>query len=629
MSLSLKSQVRNPALNAFKPVRADQFYNYSLWVLQSTMSESSNFPNENLDPFKGTFIEGFSPRSLALFSVLILLLVVSGTFVQKLFTPPAKPSAKKPAKTSLGRGVRKLLGGGTVASKKSKKTGDEEEQKGNGSKDTKDTKEDEDSFPTLPDVRPPYAGLVNLGQTCFLNTIMQSLYFVPLVRKFVLDNREVPALVYGRDGNLVVSEQNMNGLVHHCFRNAFYEMQEAGSAISEIAGALKSSDTSNVDVGEIDIDGVDLPKKTAKKKPTKAKDLFDLEDDFGLEEQSSVDIRRLVDALGIDHYEPCDLHESMTQQYDRMCNAWGAASDMTRRFKMIYEGKLNRHIACTKVDYSADKEETFFSIPLQVKGFGTLQQSLRAFLTEELLQGGNQYSAGVHGKQDAMATYSFVTLPPILTFNLRRFSYNTETGRRSKIVSKFEFPEILDMSDYVPDLDDDGESSKLVYELYLVVIHEMRITRATKAKYGGSGGHYYCFAQDPSDSDSFWIEFNDRSVNFVNSWDAVQDSFGGDAGIERPAYMLSYARRDQIKHLFRDQKSGSVQSTTSLLLSQPRYPVPRAFLEEREKFIVYFQALDRIRQEELEKQRKERKEKEKKKTSGKGDDGDREKVKDL
>ncbi len=119
----------------------------------------------------------------------------------------------------------------------------------------------------------------------------------------------------------------------------------------------------------------------------------------------------------------------------------------------------------------------------------------------ELLTGNNQYRAEVHGLQDARKGTRFVSLPPVLQLQLKRFEYDPERDTMIKINDRFEFPEILDLTQFLSEaaaekVDPNETAAEQkgcaaastehpapVYSLHSVLVHSGNV----------HGGHYYAY----------------------------------------------------------------------------------------------------------------------------------------
>lgn len=74
-------------------------------------------------------------------------------------------------------------------------------------------------------------------------------------------------------------------------------------------------------------------------------------------------------------------------------------------------------------------------IQLNVKGCKDLESSFQAYISEEVLQGDNKYSAADHGLQDAKKGVLFDSFPPVLHLQLKRFEYDMVTDNMVKVIS--------------------------------------------------------------------------------------------------------------------------------------------------------------------------------------------------
>ncbi|CAL1157407.1 unnamed protein product [Cladocopium goreaui] len=223
--------------------------------------------------------------------------------------------------------------------------------------------------------------------------------------------------------------------------------------------------------------------------------------------------------------------------------------------KRLFEGEFENYIECVDVDYRSQRNETFYDLQLNVKDesgaeITSLEDSLKDFVREEILEGDNAYDAESHGKQRARKGIRFKRFPPVLYIQLKRFMFDIEKMDMNKLNSKMEFPLILDLEAF------SKGSGK--YMLHTVIVHSG----------GVSSGHYYTFVRLPQEGEgkSQWIKFDDEVVTFCSEQAAVEDNYGGeDLSIvnyfEQPqallcenwpcgqrihnAYMLSYVRIDE------------------------------------------------------------------------------------
>ncbi|GAB1603571.1 ubiquitin carboxyl-terminal hydrolase 40-like [Argonauta hians] len=137
----------------------------------------------------------------------------------------------------------------------------------------------------------------------------------------------------------------------------------------------------------------------------------------------------------------------------------------------LYHGQVVNQIICSECGNVSERQEDFVDIPLTVsKDSSSLEQALSLSYCEmETMDGNNKYYCSpcqslVVAKKGAKLR----SLPPIMSFSLLRFSYDFVKMQRFKETGKFTFPKLIDMSVFVdsPSPDDHSE-----YELFSLVIH--------------------------------------------------------------------------------------------------------------------------------------------------------------
>jgi hypothetical protein len=226
-------------------------------------------------------------------------------------------------------------------------------------------------------------------------------------------------------------------------------------------------------------------------------------------------------------------------------------SPMDGSIKRLFEGEMENYIECINVDYKSKRNETFYDIQLNIKGeqgkeLHNIEESLRDFTAEETLEGDNAYEAEGHGKQRAKKGIRFLTFPPVLNLQLKRFHFDLEKMEMVKLNTRFEFPRKLDLTAFAPNAG--------TYILYAVVVHSGDV----------NSGHYYAHIRP--NLEQGWFKFDDDSVTPCSEYAAVEDNYGGSdlnvwnyferspanlRGAQAPtrariqnAYMLVYIRED-------------------------------------------------------------------------------------
>ena len=344
-----------------------------------------------------------------------------------------------------------------------------------------------------------YLGLENQGATCYLNGLLQSLYHIGHLKEIIYS----------------VSEDDPSVLT--ALQTVFFDLEK-----NPRNAAAASSEP--------------------------------LTEAFGW---SSVDV-------GVQH----DVQEMNRLLVDRL----ESRLEISRKDKLVknlFCGKIENFITCTDIDFKSVREEDFYDIQLNLVTFdhegrrqqiSSIQEALNAYLAVEVLEGTNAYDAGENrGKQRAEKGVRFVSLPPILTFQLMRFQFDFESLEMAKIFSKFEFTENLEI---------DNQN----FRLYSVLVHAG----------GVNGGHYYAYIKPEQQ----WFKFDDSIVEPVDSWCAVDNNFGGpierecvDYLHETPAearehekqfsaYMLMYVRENMAADVLKAVRLEDVNPNLESVLTE-------------------------------------------------------------
>ncbi|EEF46819.1 ubiquitin carboxyl-terminal hydrolase 18 [Ricinus communis] len=170
-----------------------------------------------------------------------------------------------------------------------------------------------------------------------------------------------------------------------------------------------------------------------------------------------------------------DAHEFMRFAIDTMQSvcldeyggekAVDPAFQETTLIQHIFGGHLQSQVICTKCNKISNQLENMMDLTVEIHGdSGSLEDCLEQFTDREQLHGENMYRCD--GCNDYVKAWKRLTIrraPNILTIALKRF----QSGRFGKLNKRVAFPESLDLSPYTSE----GGDGTDVYRLYAVVVH--------------------------------------------------------------------------------------------------------------------------------------------------------------
>ncbi|XP_051580072.1 ubiquitin carboxyl-terminal hydrolase 8-like [Myxocyprinus asiaticus] len=169
----------------------------------------------------------------------------------------------------------------------------------------------------------------------------------------------------------------------------------------------------------------------------------------------------------------------------------------------LFQGQFKSTVQCMSCQHKSRTFETFMYLTLEMTSSSkcSLQDCLKLFSKEERLTDSNRfYCRHCKTHRDAIKKMQIWKVPPILLVHLKRFKYD---GRwREKLQTLVDFPlDNLDLSQYVI-----GPKHNLKkYNLYAVSNH-----------YGGmDGGHYTAYCKNPLKQR--WYKFDDHEVSDISA----------------------------------------------------------------------------------------------------------------
>ncbi|CAN1340928.1 Ubiquitin carboxyl-terminal hydrolase 16 [Linum perenne] len=145
--------------------------------------------------------------------------------------------------------------------------------------------------------------------------------------------------------------------------------------------------------------------------------------------------------------------------------ATGSIEEETTLIGLTFGGYLKSKIECLKCHYKSERLERMMDLTVEIEGnVGKLEDALRRFTSTEILDGENKYQCSrCKSYEKAKKKLTILKAPNILTIALKRF----QSGKFGKLNKSIRFPEILDLAPYMS-----GTSDKSpIYRLYAVIVH--------------------------------------------------------------------------------------------------------------------------------------------------------------
>ncbi|MBA0855146.1 hypothetical protein Goshw_009800 [Gossypium schwendimanii] len=169
-----------------------------------------------------------------------------------------------------------------------------------------------------------------------------------------------------------------------------------------------------------------------------------------------------------------DAHEFLRYAIDAMQSiclkeaglaSSGCLEEETTLIGLTFGGYLRSKIKCMKCQGKSERHEKMMDLTVEIEGnIGTLEEALRRFTRTEILDGENKYQCSrCKSYEKAKKKLTILEAPNILTIALKRF----QSGKFGKLNKAIRFPEILNLAPYMS-----GTSDKSpIYRLYGVVVH--------------------------------------------------------------------------------------------------------------------------------------------------------------
>jgi ubiquitin C-terminal hydrolase len=256
--------------------------------------------------------------------------------------------------------------------------------------------------------RKEFVGLENMSSTCYLNSILQQFFMIPLLRETILS---------------IGNEEK----VHLEPNTILYQLQL-------LFASLKTYDFKYYD-----------PKYFVLVSKLSFYEQMDAEEYYSL----------LIDKLEDD--------------ISNLYNKGIIKNNYKDLFKYFFGIKFTDELSFIECNHKRFNESFYYNIQLEVKNYSNIYDSLNNYFKIEIMSGDNKINCEeCNIKRVCHKQLKIKNLPNILVISLKRFDYDYRTMRKFKLNNYFEFPFELDLKEY---LIEENQEINTTYELTGITIH--------------------------------------------------------------------------------------------------------------------------------------------------------------
>ncbi|CAI4228945.1 unnamed protein product [Auanema sp. JU1783] len=349
-----------------------------------------------------------------------------------------------------------------------------------------------------------FYGLVNFGNTCYCNSVIQALYFCRPFRERILQYKQ----------SLKKSGHQKENLVT-CLADLFHNIATQKRRVGTIA-----------------------PKRFI----TKLKRENELFDNY-MQQDAHEFLNYLLNTISETLVEERNAENDKSNKNGTLRKGpVSAAIERKEEDKTnpknemtwvqdIFQGTLTNETRCLCCDTVSSKDEDFLDLSVDVEQNASITHCLRVFSETETLKGDQKYFCEIcSSKQEAQKRMRIKRLPQMLALHLKRFKYVDQLSRYTKLSYRVLFPLELRLFN----VSDDASNGDRLYDLVAAVVH----CGATPNR-----GHYITLVK----SSSFWLLFDDDIVDKMDV-SSMEEFFGlSEGGVQKnseSAYILFYQARD-------------------------------------------------------------------------------------
>ncbi|CAH0669344.1 unnamed protein product [Spodoptera exigua] len=342
-----------------------------------------------------------------------------------------------------------------------------------------------------------YFGLVNFGNTCYSNSVLQALYFCRPFREKVLEYK--------------AKNKRTKETLLTCLADLFYSIATQKKKVGSIA-----------------------PKKFIARL-RKEKEEFDNYMQQDAHEFLNFLINHINEIILAERNQSTLKVQKNASGENVTCNGTAPQNAEPTWVHEIFQGTLTSETRCLNCETVSSKDEHFFDLQVDVGQNTSITHCLKCFSDTETLCNDNKFKCdNCSSYQEAQKRMRVKKLPLILALHLKRFKYMEQYNRHIKVSHRVVFPlELRLFNTHFPLQSDDAVNPDRLYDLVAVVVH---------CGSGPNRGHYISIVK----SHGFWLLFDDDMVDKIDA-SAIEDFYGLTSDIQKSSetgYILFYQSRD-------------------------------------------------------------------------------------
>jgi len=337
-----------------------------------------------------------------------------------------------------------------------------------------------------------YFGLVNFGNTCYSNSVLQALYFCRPFRDKVLEYK--------------AKNKRTKETLLTCLADLFYSIVTQKRKVGTIAPKKF--------IARLRKEKVEFDNYMQQDAHEFLNFLINHINEIIVGEQSQ------VPGVQVGNNSRPNNHKLNNHEGEKT-HTW---------INDIFQGILTSETRCLNCETVTSKDEDFFDLSIDVDQNTSITSCLRNFSSTETLCSDNKFKCDTCSSyQEAHKRMRVKRLPTILALHLKRFKYVEQYNRHIKVSHRVVFPLELRLFN----TSDDAVNPDRMYDLVAVVIH---------CGSGPNRGHYISIVK----SHGFWLIFDDDIVDKIDP-STIEDFYGLTTDIQKSSetgYILFYQSRD-------------------------------------------------------------------------------------